>query len=123
MISPELATRALEVRSRFACSPNSVLIFIVFDESTFVTCTVCDDYDLCIPCHVGLKHGHHPSHAFEPASKETVLDTLATKLCFPGRNMRHSAICDGCDEVSSLSLISDLLANKARISVESVTSA
>lgn len=70
----------------------------VFDESTFVTCTVCDDYDLCIPCHVGLKHGHHPSHAFEPASKDTILDTLATKLCSPGRNMHHSAICDGCDE-------------------------
>ena len=80
-------------------SSASFLIVIVFDESTFVTCTVCDDYDLCIPCHVGLKHGHHPSHAFEPASKDTVLDTFAVKLCSPGRNMRHGAICDGCDEV------------------------
>ena len=100
-----------------------MLTLIVFDESTFVTCTVCDDYDLCIPCHVDLKHGHHPSHALEPASKDTVLDILATKLCSPGRNMRHSAICDGCDEVLDLKLVSMIHADKHRTSVASVTSA
>lgn len=100
-----------------------MLTSIVFDESTFVTCTVCDDYDLCIPCHVGLKHGHHPSHAFEPASKDTILDTLAAKLCSPGRNMRHGAICDGCDEVRSSKLISMAHADKTRTSVAFVTSA
>ncbi|MCJ1427395.1 hypothetical protein MMC29_005298 [Sticta canariensis] len=70
----------------------------VFNESNFVTCTVCDDYDLCIPCHVGLKHGHHPGHNLEPASKKTMLNTLATNLCAPGRNMRHFAFCDSCDK-------------------------
>lgn len=100
-----------------------MLTSIVFDESTFVTCTVCDDYDLCIPCHVGLKHGHHPSHAFEPASKDTILDTLAAKLCSAGRNMRHGAICDGCDEVRSPKLISMAHADKTRTSVAFVTSA
>ncbi|KAK4695573.1 hypothetical protein P7C71_g2201, partial [Lecanoromycetidae sp. Uapishka_2] len=69
----------------------------VFEESNFVTCTVCEDYDLCIPCHVNLKHGHHPSHTLEPASKEAKLGKLATILCAPGRNMRHGAICDRCD--------------------------
>ena len=101
----------------------SALIFIVFDESTFVTCTVCDDYDLCVPCHVGLKHGHHPSHTFEPASEDTVLDPLAAKLCSPGRNMRHGAICDGCDEVCLLMRVLMKHAEKVRISMASVISA
>lgn len=100
-----------------------MLIVIVFQEATFVTCTVCDDYDLCIPCHVDLKHGHHPSHSFEPASKETVLDALAVKLCSPGRNMRHGAICDGCDEVRPLVLVSVIHVDKTRTSTASVTSA
>lgn len=75
----------------------------VFTEPNFVTCTVCDDYDLCIPCHVSMKHGHHPSHALKPASNDTVLDIMASNLCAPGRNMRHFAICDGCDKVSTKS--------------------
>ncbi|KAL8826649.1 MAG: hypothetical protein Q9191_003665 [Dirinaria sp. TL-2023a] len=70
----------------------------VFDESSFVTCTVCEDYDLCVSCHMGLKHGHHPNHAFMPASEETKLSALASKLLAPGRDIRHSAICDGCDK-------------------------
>ena len=61
---------------------------------------MCEDYDLCIPCHVGLKHGHQPSHAFAPACEDTKLDLMATKLLAAGRNMRHFAICDGCDKVS-----------------------
>lgn len=96
----------------------------MFDESTFVTCTVCDDYDLCIPCHVGLKHGHHPSHAFEPASKDTALDAFAHKLCSPGRNMPHGAICDGCDEVYFSTLLAMVMhADKLRTFTASVTSA
>jgi len=78
--------------------PNK-LTPLVYEESNFVTCMVCDDYDLCIPCHVGMKHGHHPNHAFAPVSEEPTLDTMATALCAPGRNMRHFAICDGCDKV------------------------
>ncbi|MCJ1475170.1 hypothetical protein MMC13_003830 [Lambiella insularis] len=70
----------------------------VFEESNFVTCMVCDDYDLCIPCHVGLKHGHHPNHSFVPVSEDSTLDAMATQLCAPGRNLRHFAICDGCDK-------------------------
>ena len=82
---------------------NARLIWPVFDESHFVTCTVCDDYDLCIPCHVSSKHGHHPGHAFAPASKDTRLDSVATKLLGSGRNVRHWAICDGCDKVGHVS--------------------
>ena len=82
---------------------TTILMRIDFDESNFVTCTQCDDYDLCIACHVQNRHGHHPSHAFMPASKETTLNMLASKLLAPGRNVRHAAICDGCDKVSLLS--------------------
>ena len=77
-----------------------MLTEIAFDESNFVTCLVCEDYDLCISCHVGMKHGHHPGHTFAPVCDETTLDAKADALCAPGRNTRHHAICDGCEKVS-----------------------
>lgn len=46
-----------------------------------------------------MMHGHHPSHAFEAASKETILSSLAMSLCGPGRNVLHHATCDGCEKV------------------------
>ncbi|KAI9849095.1 MAG: hypothetical protein M1837_005325 [Sclerophora amabilis] len=70
----------------------------VFEERNFVTCQSCDDFDLCVPCHVSMDHGHHPGHAFRKASDEVSLDGLAMALCEPGRNARHFAICDGCDK-------------------------
>ena len=91
------------LRSRSVHSPKyhkfATLTEIVFHESKFVTCKDCDDYDLCLPCHVSLKHGHHPAHRFEPAVKDTPLDNEATKLLAAGRGMRHWAVCDGCDKV------------------------
>jgi next-to-BRCA1 protein 1 len=88
----------VEPRFKDLSSINSML---AFEESNFVTCLVCEDYDLCIPCHVSLKHGHHPSHAFAPVSEEAALDSMAKLLCAPGRNMRHFALCDGCDKAST----------------------
>ncbi|OCK78197.1 hypothetical protein K432DRAFT_406661 [Lepidopterella palustris CBS 459.81] len=70
----------------------------IFPEKDFVTCTTCDDYDLCMDCHVGTKHGHHPGHAFKPATSETSLTGLADILCNEGRNVRHAAVCDGCEK-------------------------
>ncbi|KAI4257736.1 MAG: hypothetical protein L6R42_005476 [Xanthoria sp. 1 TBL-2021] len=70
----------------------------VFQESKFVTCKSCEDFDLCITCFKETKHGHHPSHAFAPACSSTKLDNKTSMLCSPGRNMRHFAICDGCDK-------------------------
>ena len=67
-------------------------------EKEFVTCTACDDYDLCMECHTGNKHGHHPGHAFKAATSEMALPALADFLCNAGRNVRHSAVCDGCEK-------------------------
>ncbi|KAF2825004.1 hypothetical protein CC86DRAFT_371470 [Ophiobolus disseminans] len=67
-------------------------------EKEFVTCLSCDDYDLCMDCHISNKHGHHPGHAFRAANPDTALPTLADFLCNSGRNVRHSAVCDGCDK-------------------------
>lgn len=69
-----------------------------FVEDKFVTCTTCEDFDLCIACHVSAQHGHHPKHAFVPAVDDTTLDPLAKALLNPGRNAAHQAICDGCDK-------------------------
>lgn len=67
-------------------------------EKEFVTCLSCEDYDLCMDCHISNKHGHHPGHAFAAASSDAALPTLADFLCNAGRNVRHSAVCDGCDK-------------------------
>lgn len=77
-----------------------ILTSLVFDDSKFVTCKTCEDFDLCVTCFLGSKHGHHPGHTFAPACSSTKLDSKATMLCAAGRNMRHYAICDGCDKVS-----------------------
>ncbi|KAL3424571.1 hypothetical protein PVAG01_03852 [Phlyctema vagabunda] len=67
-------------------------------EENFVTCTTCEDFDLCIACHVSLEHGHNPKHAFVPAVDDAALDIMATVLLAPGRNRSHNAVCDGCDK-------------------------
>lgn len=71
---------------------------VVLPEREFVTCTTCDDFDLCIKCHIADKHGHHPAHGFTPATEDTVLPSAAETKLAPGRNIRHNAICDGCDQ-------------------------
>lgn len=77
---------------------TSVLILLVLSEKEFVTCTACEDYDLCLDCHTLNRHGHHPGHAFKGATTETSLSALGNALCNPGRNARHNAVCDGCDK-------------------------
>ena len=71
---------------------------IVLPEREFVTCNTCEDFDLCIKCHTANKHGHHPAHGFKPATEETALPLAAETMLAPGRNVRHNAICDGCDK-------------------------
>ena len=71
---------------------------VVLPECDFVTCISCEDFDLCINCHVNNKHGHHPAHGFKPATEETTLPLAAETMLAPGRNTRHNAICDGCDK-------------------------
>ena len=97
----------------------------VFNESNFVTCTTCEDYDLCIPCHKNLKHGHHPGHSFVSASDDATMDEHALNLCAPGRHARHRAVCDGCDKVSSFTKCLALFysADCCRISVASAINA
>jgi len=104
-------------------SPTEMLTKPVFDENNFVTCTVCEDFDLCLPCHVGLKHGHHPGHAFMPASEETTLNTSASKLLAPGRNVPHAAVCDGCDKVCRSDFSKLYMLISSRPSTASVISA
>lgn len=70
----------------------------ILHEREFVTCTACDDYDLCMQCHIDNKHGHHPGHAFKAATEHTSMPALADFLCNAGRNVRHSAVCDGCEK-------------------------
>lgn len=67
-------------------------------ENRFVTCLDCADYDLCFSCHETNEHGHHPAHKFKPVADDVPLSPLAEFLCAPGRNIKHAALCDGCDK-------------------------
>lgn len=49
-------------------------------------------------CHIDNKHGHHPGHALKAATEQTSMPALADFLCNAGRNVRHSAVCDGCEK-------------------------
>ncbi|GAM82675.1 hypothetical protein ANO11243_006570 [Dothideomycetidae sp. 11243] len=70
----------------------------VMTDDQFVTCTACEDFDLCLKCHVDNKHGHHPGHRFEPAEPSKVLNYKAQALLAPGRHAHHFAVCDGCEK-------------------------
>jgi hypothetical protein len=107
LLQPVLAILAFKVNKEPTSSSCHLLIlFTELPEESFVTCTSCEDYDLCIPCHVDNKHGHHPKHGFTPAVEDTNLEPIAQALLAPGRNSGHNAICDGCDKVSSNNLSS-----------------
>lgn len=70
----------------------------VMTDDHFVTCKTCDDYDLCIKCCMDNKHGHHPGHEFTPAVFDKTLSQKEQELLAPGRQVRHMALCDGCDK-------------------------
>lgn len=74
-------------------------LLLDFDDSNFVECTVCPDYDLCLVCLAKQNHGHDLSHGFRAATEDTVLSSDLKLLLAPGKNFRHYAICDGCDKV------------------------
>lgn len=71
---------------------------ITLPEDEFVTCSVCSDFDICRHCHTDNKHGHHPGHHFKPAIPAMELTLAEEALLLAGRNVRHHAICDGCDK-------------------------
>lgn len=86
---------------RFPLPRITLSPFAAFVEENFFTCTVCEDYDLCTGCLIGMKHGHHPSHTLAKACKGTRSTSVTSDLCKSGRNVRHRATCDGCDKVNS----------------------
>ncbi|KKK12186.1 hypothetical protein AOCH_005185 [Aspergillus ochraceoroseus] len=68
------------------------------DGGRMVTCADCEDYDLCIPCILGDKHGHHPAHTFVVlGDPDFALRNVVLSRCKPGRSYQHAAICDGCE--------------------------
>ncbi|KAL9597604.1 MAG: hypothetical protein Q9219_005043 [cf. Caloplaca sp. 3 TL-2023] len=90
-------SRSLSVEPIFTASRTCNSCVESFEDPNFVTCEDCEDFDLCLTCFEGSQHGHHPSHTFVPACPATKLDHVTSLLCAPGRNIRHHALCDGCD--------------------------
>lgn len=89
-------TLAEEPEGTFRTCNNCI---IGLPDHEFVTCGVCDDFDLCRRCYVADKHGHHPAHHFAPAAPAAKLSPVEEALLAAGRNIRHNAICDGCEKV------------------------
>ncbi|KAK9782576.1 hypothetical protein SCAR479_00919 [Seiridium cardinale] len=87
---PVFATPLFMVRTCNSCVQE-------FPEKEFLHCAVCEDFDLCKSCFAKDQHGHHPKHGFTPAVKGTVFDAPIAARLNAGRNVRHNAICDGCN--------------------------
>lgn len=68
------------------------------EDSEFVHCTDCEDFDLCKECFKGDKHGHHPKHAFVPAAKGPIFPKEIAERLAPGRGRGHNAYCDSCNK-------------------------
>lgn len=84
------------------CCSSDTNLLAEFDEAKMVTCTDCEDYDLCLTCLLKDGHGHHPAHSFSLIQDRTFcLKSLVLSRCRPGRHHHHAAICDGCDKVRS----------------------
>jgi next-to-BRCA1 protein 1 len=68
------------------------------EDSEFVHCVDCEDFDLCKLCFKDDKHGHHPKHAFVPAAKGTSFPKEIAERLAPGRGKAHNAYCDSCNK-------------------------
>ncbi|KAL2816313.1 hypothetical protein BJX63DRAFT_420048 [Aspergillus granulosus] len=98
--------KAQEEKSKLLSSPQqsaasesaTTASRVKFDEGKMVSCADCEDFDLCITCVLGHKHGHHPAHTFVLLGEhDSGLKNLVLSRCKPGRGYHHAAICDGCE--------------------------
>ncbi|KAH0292931.1 hypothetical protein M436DRAFT_38839 [Aureobasidium namibiae CBS 147.97] len=94
---PEAFTNDIKTLSESSRTCNACVVTL--PDHDFVTCVQCDDYDLCLSCHMLNTHGHHPAHHFKPAIDGAALSLAQEALLPAGRNFRHTAICDGCDKM------------------------
>ena len=94
---PGAFTDDIKTLSESSRTCNACVVTLPDDD--FVTCVQCDDYDLCLGCHMLNTHGHHPAHHFKPAIDGAALSLAQEALLPAGRNFRHTAICDGCDKM------------------------
>ncbi|KAI4748006.1 hypothetical protein E4T50_01708 [Aureobasidium sp. EXF-12298] len=88
-----------DIRTLSESSRTCNACVVTLPDHDFVTCIQCDDYDLCLSCHMLNTHGHHPGHHFKPAVDGAALSLAQEALLPAGRNFRHTAICDGCDKM------------------------
>lgn len=87
--------------SPFGYQLEGVLTAYLIDQDVarMVTCSDCQDYDLCVTCLLKDKHGHHPAHVFTLVQdRDFCLRSLVQSRCRPGRHFHHAAICDGCNK-------------------------
>jgi len=99
------ATAASIVSAGVSHVKQNVLMTVELPAREFVTCKACPDFDLCMTCFELSLHGHHPAHAFEPVADAQPTSSEVQRLCEAGRGVDHRATCDGCDKVSTFTLL------------------
>lgn len=82
------------------------------EDNQAVTCEDCKDFDLCIECLRNSEHGHDPSHKLARAHENVHLSKAEEGLLARGRNVRHEALCDNCDNVGILPDLNGSLTNR-----------
>jgi len=70
---------------------------------TYVLCSSCDNFTLCLDCFMGDKYTHHSAHAFTIQNESACndvrkLNKIQPRLG-PGRGFKHGAGCDSCKRV------------------------
>jgi hypothetical protein len=75
------------------------------EVGTYVLCSTCDNFTLCLDCFMDDKYHHHPAHGFilENASlyENTSRLSEVRQRLGPGRGLKHRAHCDECNQVST----------------------
>ena len=86
------------------CTCLSISMLTIANVVTYVLCTTCDNFTLCIDCFMDdKKYQHHPAHEFLLKNQELFdnsrrLADVIQRLG-PGRGLRHRAHCDECKQV------------------------
>jgi len=76
---------------------------ILANVVTYVLCSSCENFTLCLDCFMDTKYQHHPAHEFTIQNEDRFDDANRLKEILPclkpGRGIKHHACCDSCDRV------------------------
>lgn len=120
---PDLKTTPSQMNGQYPCCicnyclkriPLGVIRLTIANVVTYVMCTTCDNFTLCVDCFMDdKKYIHHPGHAFSLQNADHYMDqqrlTEVSQRLGPGRGLKHRAHCDACKNVPPSPLFSRIV--------------